>query len=130
MPLFDIVVCVQLHINYIYGLCTNVLNIYSFLDAYSVFYCMCTLKIDLFNVLISKCDAVVQYIQTIYKGKSMCIIKQSDQILSRRFLCSLVLLIKRQEYVPLICFLHFVTGRCGGKTWRYRVHRCLLYLFC
>lgn len=26
----------------------------------------------------------------------MCIMKQSDQILSRRFLCSLVLLIKRQ----------------------------------
>lgn len=70
----------------------------------SVFYCMCTLKIDLFNVTISKCDAVVQYIN---KGKSMCIMKQSDQILSRRFLCSLVFLIKRQESVPLFCFSSF-----------------------
>lgn len=25
---FDIVVCVQLHINYIYEFCTNVLNLY------------------------------------------------------------------------------------------------------
>lgn len=62
MPLFDIVVCVQLHINYIYGFCTNVLNIYSFLDAYK----QCILRYVyfenrlLFNVIISRCDAVVQ----------------------------------------------------------------------
>lgn len=38
----------------------------------------------------------------------MCIMKQSDQILSRRFLCSLVLLIKRQGSVPLFCFSSFL----------------------
>lgn len=99
----------------------------------SVFYCMCTLKIDLFNVIISKCDAVVQYIKTIYKGKSMCIMKQSDQILSRRFLCSLVLLIKRQESVPLICFSSFRYQKViaeYGKTLRYSIHKCWLFLFC
>lgn len=41
----------------------------------------------------------------------MCIIKQSDQILSRRFLCSLVLLIKQQGSVPLFAFHHFVIRR-------------------
>lgn len=43
MPLSDIVVCVQLHINYIYGFCTNVLNIYSFLDAYKQCILLCVL---------------------------------------------------------------------------------------
>lgn len=62
MPLFDIVVCVQLHINYIYGLCTNVFNIYSFLDAYKqciLLYVYFENRL-LFNVTISRCDAVVQ----------------------------------------------------------------------
>lgn len=44
----------------------------------------------------------------------MCIMKQSDQILSRRFLCSLVFLIKRQESVPLICFsFYFIFNQRG-----------------
>jgi len=34
----------------------------------------------------------------------MCVMKQSDQILSRRFLCSLVLRIKRQAAVPFYFF--------------------------
>lgn len=59
MPLF--VVCVRLHINYIYGFCTNVLNIYS-LDAYKqciLLYVYFENRL-LFNVIISRCDAVVQ----------------------------------------------------------------------
>lgn len=43
MPLSDIVVCVQLHINYIYEFCTNVLNIYSFLDTYKQCILLCVL---------------------------------------------------------------------------------------
>lgn len=62
MPLLDIVVCVQLHINYIYGFCTKVLNIYSFLDAYKqriLLYVYFENRL-LFNVIISRFDAVVQ----------------------------------------------------------------------
>lgn len=45
----------------------------------------------------------------------MRIMKQTDQILSRRFLCSLVLLIKQQGSVPLFCFLLFVIRRLLNK---------------
>lgn len=50
----------------------------------------------------------------------MCIMKQSDQILSRRFLCSLVLRIKRQGSVPLFCFSSFsVIRRLSlNKDWK------------
>lgn len=42
----------------------------------------------------------------------MCIMKQSDQILSRRLSCSLVLLIEQQQSVPFYFALHhFVTRR-------------------
>lgn len=56
------VVCIQLHINSIYGFCTDVLNIYSFLDAYKqciLWYVYFENRL-LFNVIISRCDAVVQ----------------------------------------------------------------------
>lgn len=62
MPLSDIVVCVLLHINYIYGFCTNFLNIYSFLDAYKqciLLYVYFENRL-LFNVIISRCYSVVQ----------------------------------------------------------------------
>lgn len=50
----------------------------------------------------------------------MCIMKQSDQILSRRFLCSLVLLIKQQESVPLFCVSSFLyQSENYGKQSRY-----------
>lgn len=59
-----LLVCIQLHINSIYGFCTDVLNIniYSFLDAYKqciLWYVYFENRL-LFNVTILRCDAVVQ----------------------------------------------------------------------
>lgn len=54
----------------------------------------------------------------------MCIMKQSDQILSRRFLCSLVLRIKRQGSVPLFCFSSFSVIRklSLNKDWKKNIY--------
>lgn len=48
--------------------------------------------------------------------------KQSDQILSRRFLCSLVLLIKQRGSVPLFCVSSFLyQSENYGKQSRYSI---------